>query len=127
MADRISPTWAKRPRDGIKRGRGFPGISKRDLADTLGLLYAHRSLCGIQSSPVHAGDALDHFDLDSDGERGTLYLNPGPAGIAPTLRLAAGTYLGCVLAMHNRLDLGVEERLNGLAARAQANPRPAKV
>jgi hypothetical protein len=126
LAARIGLVWAKKLRDGVRGGRGFPGVSRKDLADTLGLLYAHRTIYGIQSSPVHAGDALDHFDLDSEREQGTLYLGPEPAVVGPTLHLAASIYLGCVIAMHNRLDLGVEERLNDLGRRFQSDDRPDK-
>jgi hypothetical protein len=104
--------------------KGQAGLTVKDLADTMGLLPAYIVIYGPLSDIVHAGDAIMHVDIADDKPEGWLDLTPSWEGIDRELDLASSIFLGCLAAVHNRLDFGpeAEDALNALAARLGVIP-----
>jgi Family of unknown function (DUF5677) len=98
---------------------GQAGLSVRNLADSLGVFSYYLMVYGDQSEVAHAGDGFMHFDLEDDGEHGSLDLSPSPVSIGGLLQLACLVFLGALTGIHNRLKFGdaVDKKLDAFAAR----------
>jgi hypothetical protein len=86
--------------------KGQAGLSVKDLADSLGVTPYYVLAYGDQSEVIHAGDALQHFDVDDGGASGSLDLAPSSADVGGRLRLACLVFLGCLASLNNRLHFG---------------------
>ena len=91
---RIGAHWASRVRK-----RGFAGVSIRDLAESLRVLPWYKSVYALQSTSVHAGDALAFVEPHGQGFHCSLGLGPNTELVKGILRAVNPLFLGAVAIM----------------------------
>jgi hypothetical protein len=115
-AQRIGTEWTKR----LKGKTTYCGVSIRDLSDSLRVLHWYNSVYDIQSSVVHARDAIGFADFsETSEEESYLDLGPNCDWIGGSLHVSSALFLGAISIVNSRLGLGVDERVDALVAKVK--------
>lgn len=110
----IGKEWAER----LESAGTFAGVKIHHLAESLGQTFLYKTFYKPACHGVHAADALKHVDVGERSGGGLSWrVTSSPGGVAEALVFSSLMFREVLMAINERLGLGIVDQLNELTVR----------